>query len=151
MSETTDQPIAGLMIPLREGQLLVPNVTIAELVGYVPPEADEGGPDWFLGTIIWRDQRVPLVSFEAANGQTFDTKRASERTVIVNGTSGSDNLPFYALVVEGIPHAVRVGAEEAVAQDGDVGDCGAAMVHFSGEEALIPDLIKLEEMIIQAL
>ncbi|WP_426415412.1 chemotaxis protein CheW [Aestuariirhabdus sp. LZHN29] len=150
MSETTEEAISGLMVPLREAQLLVPNVVVAELVGYVPPQSTEGKPEWFLGNIIWRDQNIPLVSFEGANGDIFDRAQPSQRTLVLNGISGKDSLPFYGVVVEGIPHAVRVGPEEAVPQERDVGDCGAVIVHVSGEEALIPDLVTLESMIADA-
>ncbi|RWW92880.1 chemotaxis protein CheW [Aestuariirhabdus litorea] len=150
MSEKTEEAISGLMIPLREAQLLVPNVTVAELVGYEPPQQVEDRPEWYLGHIIWRDQNIPLVSFEGANGDPFDPSQPSQRTVVLNGVSGQEALPFYAVVVEGIPHAVRVGPEEAVPQDRELGACGAVMVHLSGEEALIPDLVKLETMILAA-
>ncbi len=148
MSETTEGFIAGLMVPLRDKQLLVPNVSVAELIGYESPELQADTPDWYLGTIIWRDVQIPLVSFEAANGESYDVEQLAERTIVFNGISGRDELPFYAVAAEGIPHAVRVGPEDAVQQEGELGECTAMMVHLSGEDAIIPDLDHLESMIL---
>src|SRR5690554_2784571 len=60
MSDALDS-LNGLIIPLAEQPLLLPNVAVAELVGYRLGQAASQGPAWFPGWANWRDQRVPLV------------------------------------------------------------------------------------------
>ncbi|HBZ98965.1 MAG TPA: chemotaxis protein, partial [Pseudomonas sp.] len=54
----------GLLMPLADRMLLVPNVAVAELIPYRAPQAVQGMPAWFLGQVQWRDLSLPLLSFE---------------------------------------------------------------------------------------
>jgi membrane-associated phospholipid phosphatase len=56
----TVREVASLLIPLDGELLLVPNVTVAEIVpiSRVEPRAD--APEWYLGDFSWREQTVPL-------------------------------------------------------------------------------------------
>ena len=58
MSDALDS-LTGLIIPLAGAPLLLPNVAVAELVGYRLSQASAQGPEWFLGWTNWRDQRIP--------------------------------------------------------------------------------------------
>ena len=60
--------LTGLLVPLADRTLLLPNVAVAELIPYRAPQVSEGAPAWFLGQIAWRDLSLPLFSFEAASG-----------------------------------------------------------------------------------
>ena len=59
--------LTGLLLPLSDRTLLVPNVALAELIPYRAPQATPGLPAWLLGQVAWRDLRLPLLSFEAAD------------------------------------------------------------------------------------
>ena len=73
-SQPSNQPsvqqsshLTGLLVPLADRTLLLPNVAVAELIPYRAPQTSEGMPGWFLGQVAWRDLRLPLLSFEAAS------------------------------------------------------------------------------------
>ena len=54
MASDALETLNSLIVPLRERLLLLPNVAVAELVGYRLSEEASGGPDWFLGRTLWR-------------------------------------------------------------------------------------------------
>ena len=73
MSDTTTQTtrltsLTGLLIPLSDRHLLLPNVAVAELIDYQDSVADATAPKWYLGPINWRHRSLPLLCFEAACG-----------------------------------------------------------------------------------
>ncbi|MAK75153.1 MAG: chemotaxis protein, partial [Pseudomonadales bacterium] len=69
MASDALETLNSLIVPLRERLLLLPNVAVAELVGYRLSEEASGGPDWFLGRTLWRDQPVPMVDLDLLMGE----------------------------------------------------------------------------------
>ena len=55
------------IIPLTDMNLVLPNTSIAEVIGYSKPSPVKKSPDWFLGMMNWRGLTIPIVSFEKAN------------------------------------------------------------------------------------
>ena len=101
--------LTGLLLPLADRYLLLPNVAIAELIGWQrDPSSDS--PPWHLRQITWRDHQLPLISFEAAcGGPLVIGERA--RIVILNTLGGDPALKFIALVVQGIPRSYRLDSQ----------------------------------------
>jgi len=63
----TPNVVRCLLIPISGGQLLLPNSVVAEVFPYNEPErVAENQPNWLLGLIDWRNQRIPLLSIEEA-------------------------------------------------------------------------------------
>ena len=58
MSDVTEQ-VRSLWIPLREVNMLLPHVAVAEVGNYRVPEEQPDTPDWLLGAIDWRGLAVP--------------------------------------------------------------------------------------------
>lgn len=137
--------VASLLIPLDGELLLVPNVTVAEIVpiGRVEPRAD--APDWYLGDFSWREQTVPLLSFEVLNGRRRSSVGSRGRIAVLNCTNRTDKLPFLAILTQGIPRLARVNEEE-IQQREDVEQrpFDLMAVSWAGEEAVIPDVARLE-------
>ena len=62
MSDSTvHEKVRSLWVPLREMNLLLPNVAVAEISSYRAPVPVDGMPDWFLGMVRWRDQDIPVI------------------------------------------------------------------------------------------
>ncbi len=83
--------------------LLLPNVCVAEILrgGAAVPRAD--APPWLLGELDWRQQQVPLVSFDAL-GELGDANGRSDRAIVVlNRARALPGLPFYALTASATP------------------------------------------------
>lgn len=137
--------LTGLLVPLADRTLLLPNVAVAELIPYRAPQVSEGVPSWFLGQIAWRDLRLPLLSFEAASGGQAQAGSGA-RVAVINALGGRAKVKFIALLVQGIPRSFKVGADLPAV---DVAlaplELGAARV---GEDVVrIPDLIGLEQLL----
>ncbi len=144
----TTGTIACLLAPLTGKQLLLPSVTVAEVVmasDMVPAPA--GSPDWKLGAVSWRDMMIPVVAFEALNGQ--GQPRECERVAILSGISAQRELPFYGVVVQGIPRMAKVKiAELEDLEAASTGPIEFLQVRYAGELAVIPDLDALEAQLL---
>lgn len=139
------QEIASLLIPLRDCQVLLPNVSVAEIVPVSQVVPVNGAPEWYLGNCIWREQKVPVISFEAINGEEKAIVNQRTRFAVLNSTGLSDDLPFMAIVTQGIPRLARVNEEEISRREEDCKPFELMCVSWAGEDAIIPDLGRLEQ------
>ncbi|MBU0806715.1 chemotaxis protein CheW [Pseudomonas sp. GWSMS-1] len=140
--------LTGLLMPLTDRTLLLPNVAVAELIPYRAPQVSEGLPSWFLGQIAWRDLRLPLLSFEAASdGQA--TVSSGSRVAVINALGGRPAVKFIAVLVQGIPRSIKVGAE-LVRADVALSPLELDAVQFGDTVLKIPDLLGLEQKLADA-
>ncbi|VVO40856.1 chemotaxis protein CheW [Pseudomonas fluorescens] len=140
--------LTGLLLPLADRNLILPNVAIAELIDYQPGAFDLDTPPWYLGLVIWRDRQIPLLSFESACGsKTVIGDRA--RIVVLNALGGRPQLKFIALLVQGIPRSYKLDSQLSYV---DVPLCPLekAAVQIAEQVAKVPDLLGLEELLVEA-
>lgn len=152
--DTSDvNEVASLLIPMAGKQLLVPNVSVAEIVPVGQIDPVEGAPDWYLGDYHWRDLTLPLVSFEAINGGARPEVGSRSRVLILNTTGVSDALHFTAVLAQGLPRLARVTPEELQTRDEELlkRPFERMPVRWAGEEAVIPDLPAIEQRVIEYL
>ena len=141
--------LTGLLVPLADRTLLLPNVAVAELIAYrAPQEVQRNAPSWFLGQVAWRDLMLPLLSFEAASGGQAEVGSRA-RVVILNALGGRDHVKFIALLVQGIPRSIKVDASLARA-DAPLAPLELDAVNLGDIQARIPDLIGLEQKLADA-
>lgn len=140
----TTGTIACLLTPLTGKKLLLPNVTVAEVVpvgDLEPPPA--GAPEWHRGFVAWRELRVPVVAFETLNGE--GAPRENERVAILSGISGQRDLPYYGVIVQGVPGTAKVKIAQLEDLEGaPTGPMEFLKVRYQGELCVIPDLDALE-------
>jgi chemosensory pili system protein ChpC len=140
--------LTGLLLPLADRNLILPNVAIAELIDYQPGAFDLDSPPWYLGLVTWRDRHIPLLSFESACGsKAVIGDRA--RIVVLNALGGRPQLKFIALLVQGIPRSYKVDGQLSYV---DVPLCPLekAAVQIAEQVAKVPDLLGLEELLVEA-
>lgn len=144
----TDSKVRSQLIPLAGMSLLLPNTCIAEVIGYKEPHAVEGSPEWLLGYIDWRGVRIPLISFEAANGGAPAQTDRRSRIVVLNGITGNEDLTFFAVVAQGIPRLMQLDATaiSAIPQPENIYPLALQHAMVQEQEAIIPDQDKLEGM-----
>jgi chemosensory pili system protein ChpC len=147
----TDSVVRTQLVPLCDMQVLLPNTCIAEVIAYQAPEAVSNAPDWLLGMINWRGVHIPLISFESANGQSWQSTTGQQRIAVLNGISGNDDLPFYGIVVQGIPRLLTLDRDSisAIAKPPVKLPMALEQAQFGDESAVIPDQDKIEKMIIK--
>ena len=142
--------VRSLLIPMEQEQILLPNASLAEIVTYTEPRRLESSPEWLLGMLPWRGLEVPLVSFEVLQGGEMSETGKRSRIAILNTLGGNADLPFFAVVVQGIPHLVLANqsvvtalAEEKTEKEGVL-----SHVLIEAEPAIIPDLDRMESIIL---
>ena len=146
---TSAAELATLLVPVHGKQLLLPNVTVAEIIPFTEPLPLTGKPAWLLGEILWRETRVPLVSFELLNQEKQFGQPRKRRIAVLNGLVDYQRLPFCAIVTEGVPRLMRVIADEVVADTQvQAGPAELAGVVVSGEKAVIPNVDYLQEQLL---
>ncbi|MNF72359.1 CheW-like domain protein [compost metagenome] len=148
MLEHRTRHLTGLLLPLSDRNLILPNVAIAELVDYQQGTFDLDTPPWYLGRVTWRNRQIPLLSFESACGQkTVIGDRA--RIVILNALGGRPELKFIALLVQGIPRSYKLDSQLSYV---DVPLCSLeqAAVQVGDQVAKVPDLLALEALLVNA-
>jgi chemosensory pili system protein ChpC len=143
------ESLTGLLMPLADRMLLMPNVAVAELIPYRAPQAVQGMPAWFLGQVQWRDLSLPLLSFEAASSGQAQPVSNTARVAVLNAVGGRDHVKFIALLVQGIPHSIKVDASLARA-DVALAPLELDAVNLGDVQARIPDLVGLEQKLADA-
>lgn len=150
--EITD--ISSMLLPLENRNLLLPGVAVAEIVRFIPPEMerDEETPPWFLGFIYWRNQRVPLVSFEGMLGETIPSMSTRCRIAVMNNTGLNQQMDFFAILLQETPRLLRLAPEDIAVNNEKIVDQGEKLhVLVSGEDAVVPDIGFIEKSIVHFL
>ncbi|MFD1215749.1 MULTISPECIES: chemotaxis protein CheW [Microbulbifer] len=144
---TTELPqeVSCLLLPLADGQLLVPVDTLSEIIALQSPVSAFDAPEWYMGELHWRELRLPLLAFEVMRGKPMPALRSHCRIAVLNSGNPDGDLPFFALVLQGTPRLVRVTPEELAGREGECAMGELMHVALSGEVAVIPDLGTLEE------
>ncbi|MBM7062343.1 chemotaxis protein CheW [Pseudomonas sp. UL073] len=147
-TQNSASSLTGLLLPLADRTLLLPNVAVAEMIAYRAPQATPGMPAWFLGQIAWRDLNLPLLSFEAASdGQP--QIRSGVRVAVLNALGGRPQVKFIALLVQGIPRSLKLD-EHLPRADVPLAPLELEAVSFGDGVAKIPDLVALEQKLADA-
>ena len=146
------QEVASLLIPIQGRLLLAPNVTVAEIVPVSQVIPVQDAPVWYLGNCAWREQTIPLLSFEVMNGEDKPGVAARSRFAVLNTTGVNESLPFIAILTQGLPRLARV-TEEEITQREDADNKPYELMHVSwaGEEAVIPDVEAIERAFLEYL
>ena len=112
------QLIKCVILTLRKENVIVPNALVAEIISVKEIKENDNGPDWLLGKMSWRGEEVPLLSFEAANGDK-DVSRVNLNTqaVVLYAVGKNGELkdhPYLGLVMSGVPHVSRFTRDQIV-------------------------------------
>lgn len=145
----TTGTIQSLLLPVGGRQLLLPASAVAEIVDSTGIVAEAGLAPWFLGRMPWRELQIPVYSFEGLNGQ--DVPGSHSRIAVMSAVSQQGELPFYGLLLQGVPRPARVKiAELEDLESAPVGPVEFLQVRYAGELACIPDLDALEAKVLAA-
>lgn len=138
--------VRSQLIPLDGMRLVMPNTSIAEVISTQETEAIDNMPNWLLGLIVWRGLKIPLLSFEAAVGDEPTKVSRRARVVVFNAINHQAELPFYAVLAQGIPRLMALTGTaiiDAPDQEATLFVLRHALV--DGNPAMIPDLARFEQ------
>ena len=151
MSAHADE-LYSLLVPLTEDRLIVPRACVAEVVRFSQPEHEPGASKWMLGTVNWNGRDLPVVSFEGVLDKEIPDPSGRTRIVVFYAGTGQLKTGFFGVLTQGFPQLVRVNRDvlslhttEGWPTDAPV-LCRVKMIN---EFPLIPDLDKLEAMLVQ--
>ena len=137
--------LACLLVPMSDCHLLLPTVSVAEMVPFRQLDASTDGPEWLMGSVTWRDMKVPLLSFEQMNGDAPAEQASAARVAVLNNTGQHPDLPFIGLFTQGVPKLAHVVNEEVEQlTDRTTKPYELMRVRWSGDEAVIPDIAAIE-------
>ena len=154
MSTTAANDIRGVLIQVAGARLLLPNATIAEVMSFADPEPIVDAPDWLLGRIRWRGWQLPLIAFARLSGIAEEKGGLGSKVIILKALGGNAKSPFFALLTQGFPRLVTVARSALVAQEEGESSLPTgvrARVLLNDDDALLPDLEQIENLIGQAL
>jgi len=143
--------VRSQLIPLTDMNLLLPNTCIAEVIGLGDLNPVKKTPDWFLGMMDWRGVRIPVISFEAANGISSDVPSNNARIAVLNGINGDEKLPFYGVIAQGIPKLMSLDkAAINVSKNPEHKlPLASEQTQLADGSAVIPDQGKIEKLLIK--
>ncbi len=149
--ESNQEKIRSLWVPLRGMNLLLPNMAVAEISSYRVPEQLPDMPEWLLGTVKWRGEEILAISLEAICGVKVPSNPVFSRLMIVNSVRRDSPVQNYAIVTAGLPGLIQFGYDTADEYSDFEEESLKCMVRIGNEEAIIPDLDFLQEMLEQQL
>lgn len=152
--------VPSLLVPMVGKPLLLPTVSVAEMLPYKQPVLSEKASEkvaelsdsqsWYLGDVLWRGVMVPMISYEAINGGDIAPVKGISQMAVLNNTSNHPKLPFIALPTQGIPRLSRV-VDANIKHDQEATALPYDKMHVKvvDEEAIIPNVAALEQAYIQ--
>ena len=143
---STSDSLTGLLIPLSDRRLLVPNVAVAELISCRGLQRPSGMPSWFVGQLPWRDLQLPVLCFEAACGAPVPESLDNARVVVINALGGRPLVKFLAVLVQGIPRSLKID-DKLQRAEVPLDALELDAVRLGDEVARIPDLVALEQLL----
>ena len=112
------QLIKCVILTLRKANVIVPNALVAEIISVKDVKVSDSYPNWLLDKMSWRGADVPLLSFEAANGDKDVSKvNLNTQAVVLYAVGSSGDLsetPYLGLVMSGVPHVSQFSREQIV-------------------------------------
>jgi chemosensory pili system protein ChpC len=145
------QTVRSLFINVASARLVLPHAAVAEIMPFRTPQAVDAAPAWFLGYLPWRDMRIPVLSFEAAEGGAVPPRTRQTRIAIVNALSGDERLVRYGLVTQGIPHVLNLDQGNLAPAEAEIGPYSLCAVRAAGQPGVIPNLDALERLLLKVL
>ncbi|HMB38364.1 MAG TPA: chemotaxis protein CheW [Wenzhouxiangellaceae bacterium] len=148
MSETE---IRSVLVPVTDAELLMPNASIAEIVGYTSPEPIEQAPEWLLGNILWHGWQVPVVSFGMLTEQLETESAEGAKICVSKSLISNERMPYIGILAQGFPRLVTV-TESALSEVPDssthIAIAGKAII--GDREAWVPDLDRIGQLVAHA-
>jgi chemosensory pili system protein ChpC len=147
----TSQNVRSLLIPLSSNWMLLPGAMIAEVIPFRAPDQPAHDNGWFRGMFQWREQRVPLISFEQVAHLELPSVTDNPRIVICYGIRNPKKLPFYGIKTPSIPLSISINESTLKSpvpiSEGHHGLLASVII--VNKTAWLPDVDYLEKILIE--
>ncbi|MDX1626088.1 MAG: chemotaxis protein CheW [Wenzhouxiangellaceae bacterium] len=147
----SEQEIRSVLVPVSGTDLLLPNATISEIVGYSRPDPIDQAPDWLIGNILWHGWQVPVVSFAVLTEQAESEPTDGAKICITKNLVTNDRIPFIGLLAQGFPRLVTVTESTLVeVPESSTHIAVAGECVIGDREAVIPELDRIGQLVAHA-
>ena len=150
MSEQSITELPTYVVELQKRKLLIPSASVADIIPYEILQRIQDTPDWFLGVLGWRGVQVPVVTLEVLTvaGATFSLVSVSSAClVIVRSVTGSEEVPYFAVVAQTLPHLISLSAEVLCEIQGEPADAELARARLGEDIVAIPNIEYIEQAV----
>lgn len=146
--EQNVREVYSLMIPIIDESILLPNATVAEIIPFGDVTPNTTGPEWYIGQLHWHGREIPMVSLDILHGGQDPQANKRARVAVVHTLNNNEDMPYIAIVVQGIPRLTHVTEPSvSLVDDVELKLAEKAKVRIGAIQATIPDLDKLEALI----
>ena len=146
--EMDQNELACVMIPLADTHLLLPNISVAEILPWRRIKAIKDGPPWCLGLLGWRGETVPVIQFETLNGTPASVANGRSRCLLImNRARRANGRACYGLASTGLPRILHLNEDDLQNQAVKLGLAEVASLKVGTEVAVVPNLSFIEEQL----
>jgi chemosensory pili system protein ChpC len=151
-----NQLIKSIILTLKNELVMVPNAAVAEIISVNDVSEVDGSPRWMLGKARWRGVELPVVSYEAAGGDSAQDVNINTQVAVMytvsDETEQDKKHPYIGLAIHGVPHVSTFsrGQIQTDEQASSEHPMVAQKVRVNGAAAGILDIYAIEEMLQQA-
>lgn len=146
-----DKAIKCIILTLKKENVLVPSAAVAEILSVEDVSNVTDTPEWLLGTIKWRGEDIPLMSFEALSGDEDLSLNRSTQVAVLYGLNDDETLesPYIGLKISGVPHVSRFTANQITINEQNFAEHGlvAQRVKVNGVSMSILDIDAMSAMV----
>ncbi|GAB4194082.1 MAG: chemotaxis protein CheW [Wenzhouxiangellaceae bacterium] len=147
----SEQEIRSVLIPASGGDLLLPNASVAEVVGLAEISPVPNAANWLVGTMLWHGWEIPLVNYGLLARTTESDAGDANRVAIIKALSAPARMPYMGFLCRGFPRLVTVTAASLVAipdRTNVIGVLGHAILQ--DREVILPDLDRTSQLVAHA-
>lgn len=137
----SEDVIRCMLLPLAEDWMLLPNVTVAEIIAFVEPETKSENNN-IIGVIDWRGASVPIISFEKSCGLALKDNNIRDRIAILYHPDGDVDQPYMGVKLTDIPKSYRAKIKGLVEEEINIerSELIANQLSDDGMRIFIPNL-----------
>lgn len=155
LAETQSSVLTNIILPLVGGGLLLPNAAVAEVVLAGQLSSAVSSP-FMLGYMIWREQEIPVISFEGLLEGELPAGVTMRQMAVLNGITDRQRMPFFCVALNGVPRLARLRDSDISPLDlKTVSTESNSLIHSYVKaldlKLMIPDWDVLEQEILEAL
>ncbi len=124
--------------------IVVPYALVAEITEVMLPEGGSQLGRQEAAEVVWRGQRIVLVSLEAMHHGAVPTIGQRVRCAVLYGTNPDIALPYYAVLLSGVPRSEEWTAERLQQETRVEGDLWQYTASVDDRRIAVPDIRQLE-------
>ncbi len=124
--------------------IVVPYGLVAEITEVMLPEGGSQLGRQDAAEVVWRGQRIVLVSLEAMHQDSVPTIGQRVRCAVLYGTNPDIALPYYAVLLSGVPRSEEWTADRLQHESQIEGELWQYTAEVDDRRVAVPDIRQME-------